>query len=645
MPIRVPRTVLQQDPTTPQSAQRIVPVQAIGNPAAAAVAPAQRAAGLAAQIYQEDRDREIATHVTELDVQRRQADAQAINGYLQLQGKDAVEARGDALAAIDANSKAVRTGIKDRAVADLWKKQDAALTLAAQSELDAHYRQQRTKWEADTQEARADVLVSDLGRVAFGEGYDPATGRLSREAERTRSAYQDAIGELGRGLGWSPEQVEAARRRADTKAHQGVAEQLIDGERFDEADKFLESNKDRIDPTVQARLGKESRDGARRKAAELHTQAIAEKAQTFALRTSDLAVTHGTTIAEQQAWAESTAEFSYRGGKLTAPEYDAVLQRLDRHYKMRDAQQAATDKQTVLDAEKFLNEHPFSTLDDSPKLFEAAKRSGHLPALLEFQSSGRYATDPDYLAQVRAIPDEDLQRIAPDRLWVTLRPRLSNRDLDDVMARHARARNEATADQLHGISVDDRIEATARSLGILPADPKAKLNPDQKREFDAWRVRVDGDLRAKQAELGKKATTQDLQKLLDLQAKDYVDVVRPGYLWNSTDRVPLSRLPDRSTASVVVGGDRIALNRVGERYWTAIAAFLASKGAEPTAANIVERWVAIGKPGDTAATPAAAAAAAPAPAQPYQPVNPMTAAGQWQDEFYWRGRGLRAGGR
>ena len=168
MPIRIARTQQPQEPGVTPGTSTVSPVVGFGNPAAAAARTSGQAANLAAQLFQEDRDREVVARVSELDVQRRKADAAVLNSYLQARGKDAVEGRASALAAINENSRSIRSGIQDRAVAEVWNRQDAALTLSAQQDLDAHYRQQNTQWQVDTQEARADQLVNDLGRAALG---------------------------------------------------------------------------------------------------------------------------------------------------------------------------------------------------------------------------------------------------------------------------------------------------------------------------------------------------------------------------------------------------------------------------------------------------------------------------------------------
>ncbi len=252
MPIRLPRTTVPDDPALASLAPESTPapVQDIGQPVERVAGAARDTARMAAVLYERERDREVQARVLELDVQRRVADRQVLDTYLQSRGKAAVDGREAAMAAIERNSRAVRAKVKDKTVATLWARQDAALSNAALGQLDSHYRAQNVRWQADTLQARAEELVSSVGRVAFEMGYDPASGRLSVEAERTRSAFRDSIAELGSVLGWSKDQVEVEQRKGDSAALASVVQELVGDDRASEASKVLDLHAERIDPQV-----------------------------------------------------------------------------------------------------------------------------------------------------------------------------------------------------------------------------------------------------------------------------------------------------------------------------------------------------------------------------------------------------------
>mgnify|MGYP006921291679 CR=1 FL=1 len=350
----IPRTRLPQSPSQPSFAPRgsIVPVQDISGPSQAALSDGMsKVARLAAQKYQEDRNRELQARVMEYDIDRRRSDGIVIDSYLQQFGKNAVDGRAQAFASIEANSQRVRDSITDPEVADLWKQQDAALTNAAYSQLDGHYRQQSLRHQTDTLTERADMLVSTVERVAFGEGYDPATGRLSAEAERTRSAYLDSISQLGNRMGWSPERLANEQRKADTVAYGQIAESLIRSDRFDEAATILRSSSDRMDPEAVAKLAERARDGK----ARFDQQVMSERV------VGDLR-SRGLTIQQQLA----EIGMQEQSGKLSTLQAKAARDRAS-ELDSRDWQQAGRQRnETKQEFEQMLGQDPTTTYDRLP---------------------------------------------------------------------------------------------------------------------------------------------------------------------------------------------------------------------------------------------------------------------------------------
>lgn len=621
MPIRVPRTSLPQEPQRPSAAggQAIVPVQAIGNPAAAMVRPVQQAAGLAAELYQEDRTREIQTRVLEVDIERRRADAAVVDQYRQMQGKDAVERRGEVMAAITENSKRIREGIKDRSVADVWATQDEPLTFAAQQQIDDHFRGQSLRWKADTQEARVDLLVSSVGRVAFGEGYDQS-GQLSVEAERTRSAYLSTIGELGGVLGWSTEQVERYRRKADTAAYGQVAESLIRQERFDEATKVLDRHSAAIDVGTRDQLAQQARDGRTTLSERARREVVKDTAAKLALRLIRDAKTpalpdDAVSIAGPRfgppvppvEYAQAILNQALEADGINAELRDLTMAYVEKAVDADMKREAGEAKQVVIAAERFLDENKLATLESNPRLFEAAKRHGVLEGLREYQKNHRYGTDPLAVVEAEAIPDSVLVTTDPVVLWRKYRLRLGNQHLDALMSRRDRAMGKATDDQLYALSLKERIARAARTVGILPPNEHTTTSQAQQENSDAWSLKLEGYIKA--AYPGKKPTIAEAQKVIDGVATDHVQrfVDEPWYnaLWfGSNDHYitePLSVVPGgRKNASIVIGGERIELARVPESEWDANAEELRKSGVlQPSTRAIVELWVREGKPGDT----------------------------------------------
>lgn len=266
MVIRIPRTSLPQNPQQPTLAPRPTntAVRDIGNPVGTVAEASGSIASRAAAIYQKERDEQVRATLIDIDTDRRRTDDEIVGRYSVMQGREAVDARERTLAELEQNRKRVRASIKDGEVSKLWAQQDAALTNSAYSRIDDHYRNQSTRWQVDSLKERTELLESTVERVAFGEGYDPASGRLSREAERTRSAYFDSIKGLGERLGWSPEHIKNKQRAADARAHRKTVESLIASEQFQDAAKVMEANSDRFDASERRVLGSMIRKGQAR---------------------------------------------------------------------------------------------------------------------------------------------------------------------------------------------------------------------------------------------------------------------------------------------------------------------------------------------------------------------------------------------
>lgn len=574
MPIRIARTQQPQEPGVTPGTSTVSPVVGFGNPAAAAARTSGQAANLAAQLFQEDRDREVVARVSELDVQRRKADAAVLNSYLQARGKDAVEGRASALAAINENSRSIRSGIQDRAVAEVWNRQDAALTLRAQQDLDAHYRQQNTQWQVDTQEARADQLVNDLGRAALGGGYNPATGQLSVEAERTRSAYHDAIGEMGSILGWSPEQTAVARRKADTAAFSGVARSLIQQNRFEEAARVLERHGDAMDVGTKDDLLAAARSGASR-------SAIANWSSSVELAMQDQNMPFDARYSE--------ADRLFREGKATAEQRDALLERIDRREKMTSERFASATLDAMTQAESFLARNPMAGLDDLPdEVFRQIERGGKIPEITRFANEGRYTTKPKVLGEVLALTEEELRAVSPKELEKTYRGSLDDSDMKMLRAMQARAVGAAKSDQIQLLTVQDRVrEAAAEVLGI---PRRGELSEDEAARFYRFRTDVQDRIEVDQKQ-GKRVDGAALQKILD-EAKLNVVSVNVDY-WSDLRSSVFGLTKDQQgNAYVMVGSDQVYLSAIpaAEREQI-IKDLLATPGAKVTEQRIAELWV------------------------------------------------------
>lgn len=614
MPLYVARTAAPQGPGKPSMAGgSIAPVPTLGNSAAAAVAGVgQQLAGRAADIYQQERDREIETRVRELDVQRRTADAEVLNGYRQALGKAAVDGRGEAMAAISSNSRRVREGIADREVAKVWGQQDARLTLAAQEELDGHYRQQNIKWQADTHEARADLLVSDLGRVAFGEGFDPATGRLSDEAERTRSAYRDELARLGGLMGWDASVTEKHVREADSAAFGQVAETLVRQGRFIEAQAVLEKHRERIEEGPRQQLLQAAREGQQRAAAAASRSAIADQSTRLAMsipgemvkeaRAQRGALNQNDPIEDPRKSpsyvddAKAKLDEMFSNGSITAEVRDATLERLGADataYRQRDARETEV---VMGQAEKWLVDNPNEPVTAMPpQLYVELERRGQLAAIRGFAQGRRYVTDPKALAAFDALPDAQLQTVSRGELRTQLRGFLDDTDLNYALAKHAKATGGAGDVERRILSVDDRLNEylrkmrpTLRGSGAAEELKSEAVYNLKRNVVERLRALEAGPLQGK-----RPATDDELQRLFDDAVLDQVYVSDWGY----DSRLPVGALtPEQQAAAyVVVGGEEIPVGKVPTAQRKLIEMALQRRGLPISEQAVVEMWVGGGR--------------------------------------------------
>lgn len=504
MVIRVNRTVLPQGPQGGLLNASPLPAASrpIGNPAGLAAQGAGELAGLAADLFQRQRDQNLMTQLAELDMERRRADADVLGAYGELTGKAAVEQRAEAMRALEANSTRIRRKVTDKTLAGAWAQQDAALSASATARLDLHFRRENTRWQVDTQAARAELLAQDLGRVAFGEGYDPATGRLSDEAERTRSAYLDAIGTLGQLQGWSSERVEAERRKVDGAAMQQVAHSLLAEERFDEADALLKAHGDKLDPRQRDRIAAEN-----------------------SRRRGDRQAFEAARWAEQQPGGlvqqiEALNRF-VEGDVMSLEVRDQAERRLRAAEDLQWQDRMRGGNAALEQMEQFAQLNRTGTYDALPiemrQQLEATGRD--VAAKNWFQQGGQFVTTTEGMDFMLRMDDDAMLRATRDELQAA-RMFLSPGDLAGMLNRWDRlhgavAKASSGAGNLPEGLIEESITTRMQDLGMLKVDEAATPEDVNRRKRLVFEVKKMAAMRP----------GEDPQKLIEEALKDtlYVD--------------------------------------------------------------------------------------------------------------------------
>lgn len=472
--------------TTTTPGRGIAPVQDIGNPTGAMGAVGDQVQRIALQQIQQERERQVRTRVMELDNQRRTADRAIVDGYLQLQGKAAVEQRAKVLNDIATNAKQLRQGVTDPDVREVWAQQDQALTNAAIGQLDAHYRQQNVRWQADTLQSRRDLLIQTVERVASGEGADPATGRLSIEAARTRSAYRDTIQQLGERLGWAPETTELELRQADTRAYGQVVENLIRDGQYQEAERVLTTYRDRIDEGVRSTLAQRATssraqaEGVARQALDRDTGArIADQLLTQYSKPD----TTGVDVIDAAAAGEALrAAFANRS--ITIEQRDIAEQRIEHAAGLAEKRRAAAVNQAVANAEAQLAANPAMDPTGLPaRDLAVLVQHGKLPGLISFANSGRYVNTNQAMQEIAGLQDSgELATIGDEQFRTRFWGRLDNSTFDRIdKARQALRQGQQ--------SPEDRLDALLIEAELLhpPGTPARDIDGDKVRR--AWMLK------------------------------------------------------------------------------------------------------------------------------------------------------------
>jgi hypothetical protein len=631
MVIRIPRTSLQPETGASSLAPRstIATGSPINNAAAEMARPAGQAAELAARIYQQQRDEEILARVLELDTERRRADAEVVSSYQQQFGRHAVDQRGAALARITDNSKRLQASIGDAAVRRAWQAQDAALTESALNQLDGHYQRQRVAWIVESHQERAEQLVTDFQRLAFGEGYGRAKGEIAFDAENVRSAYRDSIARLGDGMGWTEERITNELRKADGAAFGQLAEVLLREQRFEEAQALAERHADKFEPTAQARVAAAAREGIGRQAEASRRQAIADESTRLAMKlavqmeTVDLPLIVGTfeqasdparrgemtelpAIKPRQPRSETPLEFfdrarreldqQFLNGRISAELRDATFDRLREDYRMRREKAAETDSNLLGQAQQWLLDHPLAGVTHMPPELQAHLRQRNLlPSVIAFAENGhRYATNPDVLdAMRRRSPDEWRSRSWAD--WaVELRGNLNDQHLKVAQAMHEEAVGQATRQGRRFISLDRRLEQFGMELGHLPKFRTATFA--ERQAFDQVILsQVDPVLQQRQKDLGRDLTDEEVQRELDTLLTDKLQVAGSMYGYNEV-RVLTASPEDIKRGSVLVDGERVVYSTIESSVRNTLAALLVKDGDAPSVENIIKEWIEAGRP-------------------------------------------------
>ncbi len=497
-------------------------------------------------------------------------------------GRDAVDNRQATLEKIKEKRKAIESGLQNDVQRGIFaQRADRRMQDVIQS-VDGHVRHQAKAYEMGETKASLEAAVADFGAA----WQNPEAAALHK-----RIAI-DRANDVARQVGAGPEQTKALVLDTTTRLHAGVLDQLVASGRAEQARAYLDAAKGEMDPGKLA-------DAQRL----VQRASIQDESLRLSLEIIGVAKGQGgASIADQERYAVQTAEHTFRGKKISAEVHDATVNRLRAHYRAEDQFDAEQSRQLLLQADQWSLQNPLMGLSAMPtQLYADLEKRGLLGKVEKVAT-----TDPQAFVAAGRLTDEQLRQFTPERIYVSLRGKVPESEIQTVLARRERALGKATPDTTHILSVDEIVKRGARQLGILPADQTEKPSAAQLEKFAEWQVQLNADLQQWQADNKKKAQPEDIQKILDQRVMNTVQVPTGGWLvplpgfgspmrmvgaGSETKRVDQLTPAEQETAFVDVNGERVRLTDVPPQDREEIIEDLKARGQQPSQRAIVEAWV------------------------------------------------------
>jgi hypothetical protein len=531
------------------------------------------------------------------DFEGRASDAEVaeLDGFTARLGIDATpEARVDMLKRLRKTFDRLELGLDNNTQRNNFRESRARLMRHADSISGDHLNRQALNYRQASMEAR-------IG--ASQESWTKAAG--SEEGDIAKATMEADIAERGKLLGWGPEQVaqETLQRRA--QGHSLIASGLLGlTGGSDAAAKYIQQNKAEIDTQTFQQL---------ERAVRVATVADESKRfSTHAVRQATVrAQQKGLTLAQQEEYARQIAAESFKGQKISAEVSDQAERRIEQHYADARRKEAADDNSLFEQATQMLLTDPSMAPNDLPAdMLEKVTRRGMLGELNAFQNSGkRYATDPVAWAEADRASPQSLSAMSDEEFVRKYRGRLSDGEFNALSARRAAAgKGPKSFDAASVVSINDRVERAARQIGILP-ERGEDATPEQVQALEDFRFAFDAKLQRAQTAGGKKASEEEIQKMLDAHI-DNTKATRDEMVLATRFRgqlfptmaptfretyVPAHELRGGEGA-VVIEGKREYIRQVPAAVREAMTEDIIAAGQPATIEAIMRRWISKGRP-------------------------------------------------
>lgn len=389
--------------------------------------------------------------------------------------------------------------------------------------------------------------------------------------------------------GWAADSPQRAQRvlATTTKIHGGVVDALVKGGRYDEAAAYVAGvNRAEVAPNAYASMQALVRSASDKQVGTRLALQLGEQPEVAYDPEKD---------GDPEAWliaqerskldtvsrALASVDEQFKAGKIGIEVRDTARSELLSKERVRHEERARYADQMTTEARAWLGRHPFATPQQlPPELLVAARVFGKEGELVAFARHHTIVTDPNAMMQLDQMRDSgELAAMSATQLRVFFRGRMDDQDWSLAQATHERMQGGGKDPQhTYTLGVNDRIEETARVMGLLPrtsgTGQAGAVLPEKTAVYFDFRSRVHDRIRVfeQTALQGKrKASPEEIQKLLDDAVLDKVFVDRWGRdaqksafaLSRDNPATPEIENDEENDAYVMVDGEMVKLRAIG----------------------------------------------------------------------------------
>lgn len=544
------------------------------------------------------------------------------DGYLNSQGREAVDGREDLVKALDEKRAALLGGAQNSTQREMFSQQAERDYQRALEMVDGHYVKQSRAWELAGSKARAQAKGLELVDTWFTTA--PET---FADAEDEYFGDGGMLDDLFGQQNMHPDQVAGLKREAQDDVYAAIVGRLLKSDPRGAKDFLTQAVKDKkISPAKRAEISgfvdKAVADTVNTLAAvKLEGDILGGRAAQEPKAVEIIGPTPPAQYASPMTLAAHRATYllealgaldaELAAGKITGEQHKARFATIEKRHKLRGDAVAKIEKEALTQAEAILIANPMMSPDDlatvAPGVFKTLVQSGQWSTINTFSNSnGRYPNRPVVAAALPDVSRETWRSKSATQVYNMLRGELDNKNLDRALAFHAEANDTANDKQSTAMSTDRRIRHEFRELHGLVA---GTIPGNMANELDHYTDRVTELINTYERDtLGGKrlVNEQELQSLLDWAQSDLVMRSDVGF----DDAVSFYALTEdqQEEAYVTVRGKEVLVRSVPTDVRDKIVEEAQVQGQRLATAQIVRYWVRIGKPADLVAYYAASQA-------------------------------------